>query len=226
MLKIIFINENYVIVEKPVGVSSQLSESGNDMLTLLSDELNIPKENIHPVHRLDNAVGGTMVYAISKKSAAAFSALISSNQMKKYYLAVIHGEPDEKNGIFKDLLFKDSKINKSFVVKRMRKGVKEAELQYEVLDTVCFDGEKISLVKILLHTGRTHQIRVQFSHRKLPLLGDRRYGSGKDKCTVALWSNELCFISPFTKKEEKFQSQPDVAAFPWSLFFVDDKNKI
>lgn len=218
MLNIIYNDENYVVCEKPVGVSSQKSENTEDMLFLLAKKLNAEKEYIHPVHRLDVQVGGVMIYALGSKSAAKLSKLVAENRLKKYYLAAVHGVPPEEKGVFSDLLFKDSKTNKSYVVKKMRKGVKKAELEYEVLSTAEFCGEKISLVKILLHTGRTHQIRVQFAHRKMPLLGDRRYGSGKDKCNVALWSEKIEFLSPFDNKQKNYSLMPEKNVFPWSLF--------
>jgi len=211
-------NENYIICKKPVGVSSQKSPDGKDMLSLISQKVQIPISEIHPIHRLDNPVGGTMIYALGSKSASLLSKVISENKFKKEYLAVIHGEPEVGEAVLKDLLFKDSSRNKSFVVKRMRKGVKEASLEYKLLSTVCHNEEKVSLIKIILHTGRTHQIRVQFSHRKMPLLGDRRYGSGKDDCNIALWSHKLSFVSPFDGKERVYSSIPDIESFPWRLF--------
>ncbi len=188
------------------------------MPTAISAETGMPVCNIHPVHRLDNPVGGTMIYAPGKESAAKLSEMVAKGNMQKTYLAVVHGKPEEEKGVFKDLLFKDSSKNKSFVVKRMRKGVKEASLEYEVLDTVCFEDKEMTLVKILLHTGRTHQIRVQFSHRKMPLAGDRRYGSGKDDCSVALWSYAIGFDSPFDNARKEYSSVPDTTQFPWNLF--------
>jgi len=218
MLNIIYMDKNYIVCQKPIGVSSQKANDNKDMISLISKETDISLDNIYPVHRLDNIVGGTMVYALNKKSAAALSKLISENKLKKYYLAVIHGRPENESDIFNDFLFKDSKTNKSFVVNRVRKGVKEASLEYKVLDTIDTDSGKFSLVKILLHTGRTHQIRVQFSSRKMSLLGDRRYGSGKDNCPIALWSNIIEFTSPFDNKDKKYVSFPNCSDYPWCLF--------
>lgn len=215
---IIFKNENFIICKKVIGISSQKSSDGKDMICLISEKTQIPQNEIHPIHRLDNPVGGTILYGIGPKNAAQLSKIVSGNKLHKEYLAVIHGEPMEPEAVFKDLLFKDSSKNKSYVVQRMRKGVKEASLEYKVLSTVCYNEEKVSLVRIILHTGRTHQIRVQFSHRKMPLMGDRRYGSGKDNCTVALWSHRLKFISPFDGKEKMYSSVPDTETFPWCLF--------
>ena len=113
----------------------------------------------------------------------------SEHTIDKVYLAVVEGNPAEDRGVYEDLLFKDSRKNKSFVVKRLRKGVKKASLEYEVMDTAKAHGKILTLVKIKLHTGRTHQIRVQFSSRKMPLCGDGKYGSKDNRCTVALWSH-------------------------------------
>ena len=199
---IIFKDENYIICKKPTGVSSQKSPDGKDMLNLLSEKTGILPTEIHPLHRLDNPVGGTMIYAIGSRNASVLSKIISENKLSKRYLAVIHGEPESNKDILKDLLFKDSSKNKSFVVKRVRKGVKEASLEYEILGTVCHEGEKISLVKILLHTGRTHQIRVQFSHRKFPLLVIDDMAAAKTNATLH-YGLTNCLLSPLliTKKK-------------------------
>ena len=218
MLNIIYQDENYIVCRKPVGVTSQKDDSKKDMTELISERIGIPADSVHPVHRLDTLVGGTMIYAVSKPGAAELGRLISQNLMTKQYLAVVHGCPEAQSGIFEDLLFKDTKRSKSFVVKRMRKGVKNAKLEYKVLGTANADSGVISLVKIKLHTGRTHQIRVQFSSRKMPLLGDRQYGSGKDGCPVALWSHSLDFVSPFDGQKVTYSTLPDSSEFPWNMF--------
>lgn len=217
---IIHKEKHFVICTKVPGVSSQASSDGKKtMIDLIATELGISPADVHPVHRLDNPVGGTMVYAISKEGAGMLGKLASENRMQKRYLAVICGEPIEKEGIFKDLLFKDSSKNKSYVVKRMRKGVKEASLEYKTLATTEYEGNTYSLVEILLHTGRTHQIRVQFASRKMPLVGDRRYGSGKDGMPLGLWSYSLDFANPFNHgKEEHYKTMPDNSELPWSIF--------
>lgn len=133
--------------------------------------------------------------------------------MEKEYLAVLRGHPDAPGGELTDLLFRDAAKNKSYVVKRMRKGVREAKLSYRVLA----ETEDLSLVRIRLHTGRTHQIRVQFSSRGLPLLGDIRYGSKDPHCTAALWSYRLALTHPLTHKEIDI-TQPPPHQYPWTLF--------
>lgn len=217
---IIHKENHFVICTKSPGISSQVSNDGKEsMLDVIAKELGVTPADIHPLHRLDNPVGGTMVYATTKEGARELGKLVSENHMQKRYLAVICGEPEDKEGVFKDLLFKDSSKNKSYVVKRMRKGVKEASLEYKTIATNEYEGNTFSLVEILLHTGRTHQIRVQFASRKMPLVGDRRYGSGKDGMPLGLWSYSLDFANPFNHgKEEHYEIMPDKTNLPWSIF--------
>lgn len=192
-MEILYNDPHIVVCIKPVGILSQADSSGGEsMISLLSDMYGC---EIYPLHRLDKGVFGVMVYAKTKQAAATLSRNIAEHNFKKEYLAVVQGLPDEK-GEMVDLLFKDSKKNKSFVVKRARKGVKEAKLEYTRLKT---DGQK-SLVRVLLHTGRTHQIRVQFSSRKMSLLGDKKYGSTADYENIALMSYRLTFNHPKTKE--------------------------
>ena len=147
------------------------------------------------------------------------SQLISKNEMSKKYYAVLCGRPQEDSAVLRDLLFKDSSKNKSYVVKRMRKGVKEASLEYIVADSVQNDAGVLTLVKVKLHTGRTHQIRVQFSSRNLPLLGDGRYGGKSKDCDISLWSAEISFISPFDGQRMTFHASPP-GVYPWDLFKI------
>ncbi|MCQ2480386.1 MAG: RluA family pseudouridine synthase, partial [Clostridia bacterium] len=170
-MNILFEDKHLIFAVKPKGVLSQSGE-GENMIDLLSEG----RGEIFPIHRLDKSVSGVMVFAKTKAAAGKLSAMVQNNEIKKEYLAVVCGKPQEESAVLEDLLFKDSSKNKSFVVKRMRKGVKKASLEYETMGTVIDEGKELSLLKILLHTGRTHQIRVQFSSRKLPLLGDGRYG--------------------------------------------------
>ena len=213
-------DNSFVICLKPAGISSQSLPDGKDcMPKRLADCLEIPQENIYTLHRLDNPVGGTMVYATTKKGAAVLSGYIADGTMQKTYLAVIRGVPENKEGVYEDLLFKDSTKNKSFVVKRMRKGVRKASLEYKVLGTLTHEDEQYSLVQILLHTGRTHQIRVQFSSRKLPLAGDRRYGSGNDGMPLGLWCMTLAFPDPSSNGDiVSMSATPSTEQYPWCLF--------
>ncbi len=155
---------------------------------------------IYPVHRLDKNVGGLMVYARTKPAAAALSRAIQEGSMVKEYVAMVHGEPPE-TGDWEDLLFKDSGKNKVFVVRRMRGGVKRARLEYRLLRA----GET-SLVRIRLHTGRSHQIRVQFASRGYPLVGDHKYGSHDEAGAPMLFS--CCVTFPWQGREIRFERMP------------------
>ncbi len=213
-------NENFVLCVKKVNISSQKSSDGKEsMLDLIAQSIGTDAEKVFPVHRLDYPVGGVMVYALNKESAGKLGNLASENKITKKYLAVLNGVPKESEGVLEDLLFKDSSKNKSFVVKRMRKGVKKASLYYKSLAESEHNGKVYTLVEITLHTGRTHQIRVQFSSRGTPLAGDRRYGSGKDECPVGLWSYSLEFPDPYNKDLPiKIKKEPDWSKAPWNMF--------
>lgn len=197
-MNIIFQDKWIIVCEKPVGL---LSESGG-MPELLAEASG--SKSIYCVHRLDKAVGGLMVYAKTADAAAKLSALIAEKAMHKQYLAVVEGVPSPEKGMMQDLLFKDSGRNKSYVVKRMRKGVKEARLEYETLKSL----GGTSLVSIRLITGRSHQIRVQFSSRRLPLVGDTRYGGRCSEGNIALFSQGLRFPHPITGTEMVFSALP------------------
>ena len=214
-MNVLYEDSDIILCEKPAGVLSQNAETGENMPRLLQKyfEENGEKASAFCVHRLDREVGGVMVFAKNQKSAAALSSLVSNGEMHKYYLAAAQGKPQEDAGELRDLLFKDSRRNKSFVVERMRKGVKEAVLRYRLLD---YNEENdLSLLRIELLTGRTHQIRVQFSSRKMPLLGDRKYGGRDGKCGIALWSNRLKFS--LNQKAFDFECPPPTES-PWNLF--------
>ena len=212
-MKVIYEDNEILVLEKPIGVPSEDTKNGEKgILTKINEELYAGQ--IHLLHRLDRNVGGVMVFAKTKKSAAVLSAQIQDNTFKKTYLAVVDGAVAEKQGIYKDLLFKDSAKNRSYVVKRMRKGVKEASLEFGVLGT----SQEKTLVRVTLHTGRTHQIRVQFSSRKTPLSGDKKYGSKENKCDVALFSNRVTLIHPATGDKMCFTAFPCKENYPWNLF--------
>ena len=201
-IEILYQNKDFAAVVKPSGILSEAGEGG--MVDLLEKQLS---RKVYPVHRLDRAVGGVMIYALSKEGAASLSKIMECGGLSKEYFAVVHGEcPSE--GTMEDLLFKDSRLNKSFVVKRERKGVKKASLEYR---SIRYDGEK-SLVRINLHTGRSHQIRVQFSSRKMPLYGDGKYG-GSDNCPIALWSCRIAFC--MKNNDFEFEKEPP-SVFPFS----------
>lgn len=203
MIKILYEDENLVFCVKPSGIDSE-----GEMTTELKNQLNC---EIYTLHRLDKPVSGVMVFAKNKETAARISRKIASNQdFKKEYLVVCLGEFPEDEGRMEDLLFKDSARNKSFVVKRERKGVKKAILTYKVLKKGFYNDNVCSLVLVQLQTGRSHQIRVQFASRKHPLLGDGKYGS-REKCPIGLFSHRIktCGLSIS-------DNPPD--ELPWNIF--------
>ncbi len=216
-LKILYTDDHITVcVKPPLMLSQENSNGSNDMLCALYEQTN---EKHKPVHRLDFGVGGVMVYAKTDKASSVLCESVRNNSFEKEYLAVVWGKPEDERGIYEDLLFKDSSKNKSYVVNRMRKGVKHARLEYKTLDTKCFKDNKLSLILIKLHTGRTHQIRVQFASRKTALYGDGKYGSRITDKKIALWSYRICFTHPITKKQMIFSCLPDRIE-PWNLFDV------
>ncbi len=214
-MKILYEDSFLVLAEKSPGCLSEDGPSPNSMPALLREHYrSLGKQDyIASVHRLDKIVGGLMIYSRSPKATGKLIAAVAEHQVTKEYLAVLKGIPKEPEGVLRDLLFHDSSKNKTFVVKRERKGVREAELSYSLLET---SGD-LSLLRIRLHTGRTHQIRAQFSSRGLPLLGDIRYGSKDPACGCALWSFHLAFSHPITGKEVDYSMMPPVE-YPWNLF--------
>ena len=194
-MDILFVDKDIVVCVKPVGLDAE-----HQMPEELKKELG---GEIFTLHRLDMNVGGVMVYARTKGAAASLSTLIQQGQMVKEYVAMVHGTPPEC-GDWTDLLYKDSRRNKVFVVDRERSGVKKARLEFKRLS----EGEE-SLVRIRLHTGRSHQIRVQFASRKFPLVGDRKYGARDDVAAPMLYS--CCITFPYKGEEKSFSSLPDWA---------------
>ena len=194
-MTILYSDSGLVACIKPVGLDSEA-----ELPAALKEQLG---GDIFPIHRLDKNVGGVMVYARTKAAAAALSKAVQDGAMVKEYVAIVHGTPPEK-GDWEDHLFKDSRKNKVFVVKKERKGVKFARLEFNRLSA----GET-SLVRILLHTGRSHQIRVQFSSRGFALVGDHKYGS-RDAATAPLLFS--CRITlPWKGETKVFEALPDWA---------------
>lgn len=214
-LSVLYEDRSLVLCVKPVGVLSEDSPQGACMPQLLRDRywsLHQP-DYIATVHRLDKITGGLMVFSRDKSVTGKLIAAVAEHRVEKEYLAVLRGHPEAREGELTDLLFRDAAKNKSYVVKRMRKGVREARLSYRVLA----ETEDLTLVRVRLHTGRTHQIRVQFSSRGLPLLGDIRYGSKDPRCTAALWSYRLALPHPRTGEKIDI-TQPPPHRYPWDLF--------
>ena len=191
-MELLHTDPDFVVCIKPVGKDSE-----HELPELLRQQLG---GEIFTLHRLDKNVGGVMVYARTKSAAAKFSALIQSGEMVKEYVALVHGQPPEI-GDWEDLLFKDSRKNKVFVVKRQRAGVKSARLEFRRMQT----GE-LSLVRVRLHSGRSHQIRVQFASRGFPLAGDRKYG-GKDNYPAPMLYS-CCITFPYKGKFLSFAHLP------------------
>lgn len=208
-LEILYENEMYVVLIKPVGVLSESTGSKSVASLLGVDEL-------YTVHRLDKDVSGVMVYAKTKAAAAFLSAQMQNGGFSKEYLAVVEGKV-EQQGRLVDLLFHDRNKNKTYVVKRKRGGVKEARLTYETVGVKKTDSGELSLLKIKLETGRTHQIRVQFASRGFSLFGDRKYGS-KFSGNIALFSHKISFDCPVSNKRVTFEALPKNET-PWNLFF-------
>lgn len=206
-MRILFEDEYIVVCIKPIGILSQEDlKARQNMVSLLKE---VCKSEIYPLHRLDREVGGIMVFAKTKFSASILSTDIANRNFKKEYLCLVHGKPENEKGEMRDLLFKDSRKNKVFTVKRKRVGVKEALLEYETVAIFEKDGEVYSVNKILLDTGRTHQIRVQFASRKMSLIGDRKYGAKDDIKEIGLWSYSLTFSHPKTKQLLNFKAEPE-----------------
>ncbi len=194
-MEILYSDKNIIVCVKPVGLDSE-KQVPDKLKEMFEGE-------IFPLHRLDLNVGGVMVYARNKFTAAQLSKVIQEGNMIKEYVAMVHGQP-EKEGTLEDLLWKDSKKNKVFVVKRQRNGVKKAKLEYNVLKE-----DENSLIHVRLYTGRSHQIRVQFSSRGYPLVGDHKYGSKDKKTEPMLFSCKITF--PYKKETISFEKYPEWA---------------
>ena len=206
-MNIVFEDAHVVVCEKEAGIASERSPDGNDMVTLL---LTGGRKEIFPVHRLDTATTGLMVYAKTKRAAAFLSKEIAEDRFSKEYAALIHGVPAEPEGTWEDLLYRDKQKNKSYVVKRERKGVKTAKLSYAVRSTKTTDKGVFSLVRVKLYTGRTHQIRVQFASRRLPLAGDGKYGANDNIKKLGLKCVKLAFVHPETGEPLTFEISDDM----------------
>ena len=215
-IKIIYSDGSVVVCIKPAGIPCETANEKVKSLTkILSEQLGAPYVGM--VHRLDQVTAGLMVYSLSEKATGRLSEYIAGGQTEKEYLAVVHGVPESPEGEMRDLLYRDSKKNKSFVVDRKRGGVKEALLEYKLLGSAESKYGTLSLVRIKLHTGRTHQIRVQFASRKMPLLGDGKYGARDNGANVALLSCRLSFPHPKTGKQMDFSIDPP-EGFPFDIF--------
>ena len=207
-MEIIYQDRDIVVCVKPARVLSTDEPGG--LPELLRQELGT--KDFRTVHRLDRVVSGLMVLARNARSASELSRQIREDGFAKEYLAVIHGYPGAASGTFTDLLWRDKQAKMTRVVSVPDKGVQEAILHYRVLN----QKEDLSRVHIQLVTGRTHQIRVQFSSREMPLVGERKYAILEDDCEIALWSYRLAFTHPVTGESMEFVKQPP-NIYPWSI---------
>ena len=207
-MEFVFLDDSIAVCIKPAGVRSTDEPGG--MPELVREALGVPKADVRTVHRLDQVVSGLMVLARSEAAASELSRQIRDGEFQKEYLAVVHGQPEEPQGELRDLLYRDKARRMTMVATEPGKGVQEAILRYRVLST----AENMSKVQIKLLTGRTHQIRVQFASRNMPLVGERKYSTLEDPCTIALWSHRLGFRHPVTGEEMNFVKEPP-AVFPW-----------
>lgn len=210
-MDILYSDNSILVCIKPAGALSTDEPGG--VPELVRAALGDPKACVRTVHRLDRVVGGLMVLARTPEAASRLSEQIRSHDFGKTYLAAVHGQPEALSGTYRDLLARDPSERKTYVVQKPAKGVQEAVLDYEVL--AARDG--LSLVRIYLQTGRTHQIRCQFSSRGLPLVGDRKYGRQEDDCPIALWSYRLAFDHPDTGVRVALCQAPPMC-WPWTEF--------
>lgn len=209
-MELLYVDEKIVVCVKPAGVPSTDEPGG--VPELVRQALGKPDATVKTVHRLDQVVSGVMVLARTARAASDLSEQIRSHQFEKEYLAVVHGCPVDETGTFRDLLARNKAEKKTYIVTEPGKDAQEAALDYRVLAR----NEDLSKVRIRLHTGRTHQIRAQFSGRGFPLVGDKKYGRGED-CDIALWSCRVAFCHPKTGEFMDFQKEPPMV-YPWNGF--------
>jgi len=211
-MDVLYCDKSIIVGVKPCGVLSTDEEGG--MPSLMRSYLGDSDACVLTVHRLDRVVGGLMVLARSPESASELSRQLRGDSFEKTYLAVIRGCPEQKQGRFTDLLLRSKSERKTYVVSERGKDVQEAILDYRVIAQHGF----FSLAEIRLVTGRTHQIRCQFSSRGIPIIGDRKYSTDEYPCDIALWSYELGFVNPETGRRMHFRQMPP-KSFPWSVFY-------
>ena len=207
-MEIIFADADIVVCVKPARVLSTDEPGG--LPELLRAELGT--QDFRTVHRLDRVVSGLMVVARNAAAASELSRQVRDDEFEKEYLAVLHGYPDSEGGTLRDLLGRDKARKMTFVAQEMAKGVQEAVLDYQLLGA----AQGLSKVRIRLHTGRTHQIRVQFASRGMPLVGERKYSELDDPCEIALWSYRLAFRHPKTGEKMEFTLEPP-QEYPWTV---------
>lgn len=209
-MEIIYLDKDILVCVKPARVLSTDEPGG--LPDLLRQELGAPGADIRTVHRLDRVVSGLMVLARNARAASELSRQIRDNTFEKEYMAVIHGVPEQASGTLRDLLGRDKARRMTFVADAPGKGIQEAVLDYRVLAS----SAGLSRVRVRLHTGRTHQIRVQFASRGMALVGERKYDTREDPCEIALWSCFLGFSHPVTGEKMEFFLEPP-QDYPWTV---------
>ena len=209
-MEIIYQDKDIIVCVKPPRVLSTDEPGG--LPDLIRQELGDPNANVRTVHRLDRTVSGLMVLARRSKAASELSRQIREGEFHKEYLAVLHGTPEEDAAELQDLLLRNKQERKTYIVTEPGKDVQEARLSYQVLNR----AQDLTRVRIQLHTGRTHQIRAQFSGRGWPLVGDRKYGIPDEAEEIALWSYRLAFHHPYSGKPMEFILEPPLD-YPWSI---------
>ena len=208
-LDILYSDEDILVCIKPARVLSTDEPGG--LPSLVRETLGQPKADVRTVHRLDRVVSGVMVLARNARAASELSRQIREDAFEKEYLAVVHGKPENNSGTLTDLLYRDKARRMTLVAAEPAKGVQEALLDYWVMNHI----REMTRVKVLLRTGRTHQIRVQFASRNMPLVGERKYCMLEDPCQIALWSHRIAFTHPGTGKYVEFSMEPpDI--YPWT----------
>lgn len=208
-MELLYKDKDIVVCIKPARVLSTDEPGG--LPDLVREALGDPKADIRTVHRLDRVVSGVMVLARNAKAASELSRQIREEEFQKEYLAVLHGTPAEGSGTLQDLLGRDKARKMTYVSQEPGKGIQEALLDYEVLSST----NRLSRVRVLLRTGRTHQIRVQFASRGLPLVGERKYSTLEDPCEIALWSHKIGFTHPTAGRWMEFSQEPP-GSYPWT----------
>lgn len=220
-IDILYEDNHLLVIEKPVNIPVQEDDSGDpDLLTILKEDIKRrfgKPGNVYLglVHRLDRPVGGVMVFAKTSKAASRLSDQLRRGAIDRQYLTVVRGTPKKSEAVLRHYLYKDRRKNQVYSVSKKHPEAKDASLDYRLLGTS--SGQ--SLLRVRLHTGRSHQIRVQLATEGMPLFGDQKYGSKVNKPgeQIALWAHTLEFTHPTTKKELRFISNPPFQ-FPWSLW--------
>lgn len=208
-MEFLYEDRDVLVCIKPARVLSTDEPGG--LPDLCREALGDKTADVRTVHRLDRVVSGVMVLARNARAASELSRQIREGEFEKEYLAVIHGCPAQESGTYRDLLGRDKARKMTFVASTPEKGVQEAILHYQLQN--CAGG--FSRVRIQLETGRTHQIRVQFSSRGMPLVGERKYSERNDPCEIALWSYRIAFTHPVTGEKMEFVHLPP-EIYPWT----------